>query len=425
MKIDKLSNKKIAILWYGKEWKSTANYLKNNWIIDITLLDKNSIETDDFLSICWDIYLDNLDTFDIVIKSWWISPYISELKNFWWTIITHTQLFIENYKWKVIGITGTKGKSTTSSLLQHVLSSLGYKSILLWNIWTPALDYINTSYDFVIHEFSSYMLDWYAPKLDIWMLINIFPDHLDWHNNSFEIYKNSKLNILKHSKIKVAHASVAKYIETDEVFFYQHLKSIHFKDWKIYNWKKLLFWTENIQLVWIHNKENVVWVLAILQILDIDLSTLQSILTSFSPLKHRLQKIWVFNWITFINDSISTTPESTIEWIKTYWETIDTIFLWWLDRWYDFTNLVAYLNEYDIKNIILFPENGTKIKTLLPNDFNIFETEKMSKWVEFAFNSTEKWKVVLFSTASPSYNLWKNFEAQWDDFIYNVQSFTF
>jgi len=421
MKIKELSNKKIAILWFGKEGRSTLRFLKNNNFLDVTILDQNldlDSDTGDILAISWELYLENLNEFDVIIKSVWISPYQhQELQNFKWKLTTATEIFFSNYNWKVIGISWTKGKSTTSSLCHHVLSGLGFKTALIWNIWTPALDYIGENYDFVVYELSSYMLENFSPSLYVWVLINIFVDHLDWYNWSFERYKTSKENIFKNAKKKIINYSLASKIHDPDIIYYNKRdRDINFHEGSYYMWESPIFNHHWIHLEWEHNMENITCVLTILHEIWIDIHDVKKILTNFCALPHRLEDVGIYNDIRFINDAISTTPESTIEAIKTYKEQVWTIFLWGTDRWYDFWELVKYLEKYNIKNIVLFPESSEKIKKHLNNSFNITETTLMREGVNFAFKNTKPGEISLLSTASPSYSLWKNFEQQWEEF---------
>lgn len=421
MEIKKLSNKKIAVLWFWKEWRATLRFLENNNFTDITILDKNlDLEsyTGSALVITWEIYLENLDNFDIIIKSVWISPYQhKKLQNFTWKLTTATEIFFSNYKGKVIGISWTKGKSTTSSLCNHVLSGLGFKTVLIWNIGTPALDYIGEDFDFVVYELSSYMLENFRPPLYVWVLINIFVDHLDWYDWSFEKYKVAKENILKNAKKKIINYSLASKIHNTEVIYYNERdKDINFHEGSYYMGESPIFNHHGIHLEWEHNMENITCVLTILHEIGIDIHDVKKILTNFCALPHRLEDVGIYNDIRFINDAISTTPESTIEAIKTYKENIGTIFLWGTDRWYDFDELVNYLKKYNIKNIVLFPESSEKIKKNLDTSFNFMETSSMQDAVSFAFKNTKPWEISLLSTASPSYSLWKNFEHQWKEF---------
>ncbi|MDD4531046.1 MAG: cyanophycin synthetase, partial [Candidatus Gracilibacteria bacterium] len=135
-----------------------------------------------------------------------------------------------------------------------------------------------------------------------------------------------------------------------------------------------------------------------------------------NPLPHRLEFVGNFKGIDFYDDAISTTPESTIEAIKIFNKNIGTIFLGGLDRGYSFENLVKLIIESEIKNFVLFPDTGAKIKKLLPDSVRILETKNMKEAVEFAYKNTPAGKVCLLSCASPSYSIWKNFEEKGNEF---------
>ena len=425
MKISDLKNKKIAILWFWKEWKSTLNFLISNWISDITILDKNEIENKNpkIKYISWDNYLDFLNEFDLIIKSPWISPYNSKISPFLDKITSQTEIFYSNYTWKIISITATKWKSTTTTLIYKTLIEAWYNAKIVWNIWNPVLSEISfqDNYDFIVYELSSYMLEWLKKTDYISILWNIYPDHLDWHN-WFENYSKAKKWILKWSKYSIVRDFLGIKNENSSLFWetwkYKFNENKFFIDWKeVLN-------NDWFLLKWEHNMMNITSVLWICDIIWIDLKYLEKVCKTFSWLSHRLEEIWTYNWILFVDDAISTTPESTIEWMKVYGENIWTIFLWGLDRGYEFSKLIEKIKEFKIKNIVLFPDTWNKIKELLDLEkYNILETPKMFDAIKFAFEYTEKWKVCLLSTASPSYNLWKNFEAQWDDFKENVLNY--
>ncbi len=426
MNLNELINKKIAILWFGREGKSTLSFLQKIWCKDITILDKYPVDCkcEKVRSITWDNYLDNLDQYDYIIKSPWISPYVNWLIKYRDKLITQTEIFFRNYSWKVIWVTWTKGKSTTATLIYEVLKDIWYDVKLVWNIWKPVLDEIDIfstkTYDFVVFEMSSYMLDSFSPNLFAWILINLYKEHLDWHDG-FENYKDAKLNILKNAKYKFINNDLKDLVTGTGIYFFWKNWNYIYKNWSFFiDWIEVLKNTDS-KLVWEHfliNTASILWLIDLFWKIDWKnyIKNLQNVLRNFSPLPHRLQNIWTFNWITFIDDAISTTPESTIEAIKTYINDVETIFLWWTDRWYDFENLVEIIKNTWIKNIVLFPDTWNKIKLLLNNSFNILETKSMKDAVEFAYKYTSNWKVCLLSTASPSYSNWKNYEEKWDEF---------
>lgn len=429
MKIN-LIHKNIAILGYGKEWASTLRFLQKNGILDgsITILDKNldvKIENFNGKIIAWEHYLDDLDKYDYIFKSPWISPYTNNLLHLKDKILTQAKLFFEFYTGKIISITQTKWKSTTATLCYEVLKNAGYRVKLVGNIGTPVLDEVDLQkdeYDFVVYELSSYMLeDLENHHSYISILWNIYEDHLDWHKN-FENYSNAKKNVLKNAENILIWYNLYPKIEKhllDRKFlsFGSVWASIsHDKNEYFINWEKTGI-ILSPKIPWDHNLDNFAGILWVCQIIWISNDIFIDTINNFSGLDHRLQNLWTFAGITFIDDAISTTPESTIEAIKSFQNDVQTIFLWWTDRWYSFENLVKIIEQSNIKNIVLFPESWEGIKKWLKiENYNILETSSMQKAIEFAFQNTSKWKICLLSTASPSYSLWKNFEAKWNDF---------
>lgn len=417
MEIKNLSKKKIAILGFWKEGKSTLSFLQKLSCDDITIHDKDSHFSWDIKTISWDTYLEWLEEYDIIFISPGISLYVPELLKVKEKLTSQTQIFFENYTGKVIALTGTKGKSTTSTLIYETLRNAKYRVKFVGNIGNPVLDEIDIlsqeSYDYVVYELSSYMLEWLKKKNFISILLNIYPDHLDWHHG-FENYKNAKLSILKNSEnILVGYQLWWEYPEKTK--FWKSGK-YRFENGDFLIEETKIFDDTNITLLGEHNRYNICGVLWVCDIIGIDFQILKETLKFFSPLKHRLQNIGTYEGITFIDDAISTTPESTIEGIKTFWKNIDTVFLWGTDRWYFYESLVKTLEIYGIKNIVLFPPSGEKIENLLDESFNLFKTKDMKEAVEFAFTHTQNWKICLLSTAAPSYSIWKNFEEKWDLF---------
>lgn len=427
MKIN-LIHKNIAILWYWKEWSSTLRFLQKNWIKDfnITILDKSldlKIENFSWKIISWEKYLETIWEYDYIFKSPWISPYTNDLKKYNDKILTQARLFFDYYKWKIISITQTKWKSTTTTLVYNLLKNAWYNVKIVWNIWNPVLDEIDIfsdNYDFVVYELSSYMLEELSNHHSfISILWNIYEDHLDWHN-WFENYKKAKLNILNNADNLLIWSILEKNIlgwlswKSYKTFWEKWYFS--FKNTDFYIWKEIFVKDLSPKIPWNHNLVNFSGILWICDILNISPDIFKKTIEDFQGLPHRLENIWTFKKITFIDDAISTTPESTIEAIKTFWNDIWTIFLWWTDRWYKFEKLILELEKYNIKNIVLFPDSSKKIKKLLDGSYNFIETISMKEAVEFAFNNTLKWKICLLSTASPSYSIWKNFEEKWDVF---------
>lgn len=457
MNLQELKNHtNIAILGFWKEGKSTLSFLLRLWISesDITILDKNPIilDTNNSINIIsWENYLDNLWEYNLIFKSPGISPYDKSIINYRDKLTSQTEVFFDNYKWKTIWITATKGKSTVSSLLFETLNNVDYKVKLVWNIGNPVFDEIDLldseEYNYVIYELSSYMLETCKPNCNIAVLWNIFTCHLDWHNNDFDTYKQAKLNILENSDNKIISQEFNQYGQNIDNINYFWLESKYsYSENYFTKWDKNLITSENLLLLWEHNKKNIACIISILDVITEKynhwsewifsklINWLENTLKTFSGLAHRMENITTENNITFIDDWISTTPESTIEAIKTFWNKINTLYLWGWDYWFtqdSYDLLKNNIKKYNIKNIVLFPDTGLDIFNISRNsikynteintqiwDFkiNLFYTNSMKKAVEFSYKNTWKDNICLMSCAAPSYSLWTGYEQKWYEF---------
>jgi UDP-N-acetylmuramoylalanine--D-glutamate ligase len=451
MKIEKLkqySNKKIAILWYWKEGKSTLNFLLKLWIKNITILDKNEkiekIENINYL--LWDKYLENLWDFDLIFKSPWISPYNTKIAPYKEKLTTQWQIFFDNYDWKIIWITWTKWKSTTSTLTYETLKKIWYNTKIVWNIGNPVLEEVDIingeKHDFIVYELSSYMLEWLKPNLFIGVINNIYNCHLDWHLWR-ENYETAKFWVINYSENKLINFELKETIKnSDNIKFFWEDWDYYYKDWLFYKNEQVVMIDENIVLKWEHNRKNISVVIWILDIINPDkleenLISLKHVLSIFNWLPHRIQNIGTYNWITFIDDAIATTPESTIAAIKTYEHNIWTVFLWWQDSWFKFEELINILKKYNILNIVLFPDTWEKIFWDLSNhdyetefilelnDYKpkILKTKSMKSAVEFWYKNTPKWKICILSNAAPSFSLWSWYIEKWTSFQEEVKNY--
>lgn len=452
MKLNELKNyknKNVAILGFWKEGKSTLNFLMKLEFDNITIVDKNKeiIKQDKINYIIWDKYLEDLDKFDLIFTSPWFSPYSKEISPYREKLISQAQIFFDNYKGKVIWITWTKGKSTISTITYKLLKEIWYKTKLVWNIWNPVLDEVNIlwdeKYDFIVYELSSYMLELIQPILFIWVLNNIFNCHLNRHN-WIENYSKAKFNILKNSEYKLLNYELKEntYIKWEKnlIYFWNNWK-YKYENWLFYIGEQKVFTDNKIALQWEHNRYNISAIIWIIDIIDNknsshNIKILKKILINFTWLSHRLEDIWIYNWITFIDDANSWTPESTIAAIETFKEKIWTIFLWGQDWDFKYDKLIKILEQYNIKNIVLFPETWEKIfwdllkynydtEFILPWKYSpkVLKTKSMKNAVEFAFKNTEKWKICILSCAAASYSLWKWFEEKWELFKEEIKKY--
>lgn len=451
----KFHNKKIAILWYGREGKSSLEFLlkigvpfKNITILDgakkiewleenIEYINKKFGIYPEFNIVFGITYLDSLKAFDLIIKTPGISLYNPKIYPYRDKITSQAQLFFDYYQWKIIAVSGTKGKSTTATLIYEVAKRANKNIKLIGNIGNPVLDYLDLQNiesqkdEYVVFEISSYMLEWLKKNNYISVLLNIYSDHIDRHDG-FENYKNAKLTLLQGSEHNIVRDEIIeKYdftkedIEELHIRIFGHTGMYFYQTWQFYSNGNPVMDDTSILLEWEHNRMNISAVMGVCDCMDISYTTLKETLLWFKWLAHRMENIWTYGGIVWIDDAISTTPESTIQAIQTYGKKIDTIFLWWTDRGYVFDDLIKNIIIYGIKNVVVFPDSGRRIFELIKKkdawEIKIFQTDDMKQAVKFAYKNTKIGKICLLSTASPSYVLRKNFEEKWTMFKKYIQ----
>lgn len=407
MTIAELKNyKRILILGYGVEGKATHQFLKRfHPEVDIGIADQ-SIDPN---------YLEKQSYFDLVIKSPGIRK---ELVTKPYT--TATNIFFANVKGKTIGVTGTKGKSTTVSLIHHILKWSGLPAYLVGNIGIPALASLiknNLKRDVYVMELSSYQLADinYSPHISV--VINLFPDHMTYHGSVANYYK-AKLrivNAVKSNDYYVYNAHFKELVEAAKKTIAQPIPIIN----------EIPFKLPKVALLGGHNMENVKAALTVSKLFSIKDDIVKSALATFKPLPHRLESVGIYSDIVFFDDAASTTPQSTIVAI-TALSNIGTIMLGGQDRGYDFSDLAKKICAAEIANVILFPDAGPKIKQAIEDvcsdKINFYETDSMREAVAYAYQNTEKGKICLLSTACPSYTLWQNFSEKGNQFQEFVKS---
>lgn len=360
-------------------------------------------------------YLDKQAAYDLAIRN----PGLSKEK----VTIPHTtatNIFLANVKNPVIGVTGSKGKSTTAALITALLKEGGRRVRLLGNIGTPMLAALTkrvASDEIFVLELSSFQLDDIAFSPHIAVVTALFPEHMDYHGGVGRYYR-AKKNIISFQK------------EGDIFVFNRH-------DKRLAGWAKEARATVipadsqginldrlNVSLLGEHNRQNMESAITAAKLFDISDRNIRRGLEKFRPLPHRLECVGCFRDIIFYDDAISTAPESTIAAIKalSQGQKIGTIFLGGQDRGFDFQSLTKLIRAQAIRNIVLFPKSGRRILRS-KKGLNVLTTRSMREAVKFAYTHTPKGEICLLSTASPSYTLWKNFEAQGNEFKKFIKKF--
>ena len=266
----------------------------------------------------------------------------------------------------------------------------------------------------LVIELSSYQLEDLDTSPHIAVVTNLFPEHMD-HHGGLASYYAAKKNITR--------------FQTQADVLLLGVKNAELAQWAretrarvLYPQKKLPLPLKQTRLIGEHNASNIRLALACAKLFGVTPKNAIEVLQNFQPLPHRMQKVGTFSGITFYDDAISTTPESTIAALQSL-PKISTLFLGGQDRGYDFSNLEAFIRKSDVKNIVLFPDTGNKMFRKVPAGIKILRTGSMKDAVRFAYDETSVGRGVLLSTASPSYSLWKNFEVKGKEFQKFVRFF--
>lgn len=434
--INELKNKNIAILGFGMEGISTYKFIRKYLDINLTIIDKNNpiekIDKDDknITIVYGDNYLDDLEKYDLVIKSPGVITKDIDVSNINFT--SQLELLLKYDSKNVIGITATKGKSTTCSLMYEVIKACGKKVFLLGNIGKAIFEEIENidSDTLVVVEMSALQLEFVNVSPHIGVIINLYEDHLD-HSGTVEHYHENKLNIFKYQNSD-DYAIYCKDIEPLNSYIDDKYKAIKYginfnsdssnnttsiiDNYVVLNNEKLYNSLDNRLLVGEHNLRNIMIVLTISKILNLDMNIVINTINSFKGLEHRLEYVGKYNDIIYYNDSIATIPSATINAIKTL-KNVDTLIFGGMDRGIDYTELTNYLNTGIVRNLICMPTTGYKIADLIDNkDINIYKIELLDEAVKLAKKITQKNMVCLLSPAASSYEYFKNFEEKGNAF---------
>jgi UDP-N-acetylmuramoyl-L-alanine---L-glutamate ligase len=463
--LKKFENKSILVLGFGREGESGLRFLQKHSLgkkIGVadrlefkslpkkqrTLLEKNKKIT---LYLGKD-YLKALKQYQIIIKSPGIAdkiiaPYITRKQ----IITSQTEIFLTKHRSNTIGITGTKGKGTTASLIYKILKDNKIKTELIGNIGKPALDYFDRPTwptadkvrglgAFFVYELSSHQLKNLKISPHIAVFLNIYPEHLDYYKN-FQEYFSAKKNIAKwqgkndyfifnadfRELKKIAGQSKAKKktfgkARTNNCFFDQ--KNIFLRSPELRKFRR-----KHIPLPGEHFAYDVMAALLVSDIFNIPNSSVEKSIKQFKGLPHRLEFVGEFKNIKFYNDSLATVPEAAIYALDAL-KNVDTIILGGFDRGVDFKKLALKIKEKNIKNFIFFPDSGKRIwreikKQKLNNSHQYFFTNNMKEAIKIAIKHTKVGKTCLLSPASPSFGIFKDYADrgnQFKKYIHNAKN---
>lgn len=422
-------NKKIAVIGKGIEGLSSAEFLKKQGA-DVTILDKKQGEN----------YLEGLEKYDLVVRSPGVrveelEKYVSKEK-----ITSQTKLFFDLCPCPIIGVTGTKGKGTTSSLIYEMLKKDGKGAYLGGNIGVPPFEFLDrlNKDSIVVLELSSFQLLDIHKSPHIAVMLMITSEHLDYHPDVLD-YVSSKRNILRFQTSKDFAilnrdfpASNESDVETKgKVYQFSREREVSEGSFALGNQIILrangreipVFDTRELILRGNHNHENVCAAVMASYLAGVSLKSIQNVLADFKGLEHRLEFVDQVNGVEYYDDSFSTTPETAIAAIESFSEP-EILILGGSSKKSNFEELGQLISgKGNIKAIIGIGEEWPRIKKHIKSGSIVMieGAKDMSTIVAAAAKVALPGDIVLLSPACASFDMFKNYKDRGEQFKKEVQ----
>ena len=421
LKHNHLQQYNMAIWGYGIEGQAMAAYFAHELPeLSFTVLCKpEEVDSSELNFVTETVTEALLNQFDLIIKSPGISPYQAPASLTQTPMVSTAAIWFANHKMcPVIAVTGTKGKSTSCSLLAYVLRSMGFEVALAGNIGEPLIQ-CTQNYDYVVLETSSYQAQDGLIAADIGVLLNLFPEHLNWHGDEATYYRD-KLTLLSNSQSKLvngADETIQSLLDDQQADIreFDVLQSYHvLKDVLMYQDKPLLS-EHGWKLLGRHNLVNAAAVLAVIEMLGLDVRAAVNAMRSFEPLAHRLQTVAELNGVHYIDDSIASTPVATLAALAVVPNAKTVLLLGGYDRGIDWSDFAVSIHDEPPKMVLCSGQNGTMIADVLRShevETQIQHCVDLQSAVKLAQKNAEKGDCVLLSPGAPSYDAFDNYQAR-------------
>ncbi len=430
-----MAQSRILLWGLGRENRAYLQYLeRTGWDGEVLLYDESSPSSDNgeplpqfsFNILPVEDVGRALATVELLVRSPGVSPYKPEIQAFLkgrGRVTTSTSLALSALKLqgvRVVGVTGTNGKSSTSTMLGCIFEASDEKYLVAGNIGKPLINYVSNGEDLrdtlIIVELSSYQifdLD-VAPSYVIFL--NLFVDHVEWHK-TVQNYKKDKLSILYrpgivsaivHPDIYANHASSLDYISafpipTDSERKNQCLELDG----------TMIDLTGTQAAASGHMFTNAAAAATMAKILGLSTNTIEKGLRQFQGLAHRLQVIETADGVSFVDDSISTTPESVIAALKSFQDRRIHLILGGYDRGLDYTSMLDALSDFDIGSLILIGDVGTRLSKLLKGEYSSVAPTTIHRSTDLVGSlddlDLQSGDVVLLSPGAASFDSYRDY----------------
>lgn len=429
-------NKKVLILGFGQEGQSTLKrILQAGGYASLAIADKAGADISgssaDISVLSGDSYMDTLDEYDLVFKS----PGVvlpMDPDNYACVFTSQMEIFLEAFKERVIGITGTKGKSTTTTLLYHILKESGRDAVLAGNIGIPVFDILEDLKEdtLIVCELSCHQLEYIHISPHWAVLLNIYEEHLD-HYGDMGRYIHSKHQIYLHQEeddlllcklsllpvkntCKSRVYTVSDRLSTADVVLAGTRIRFEQGDYRIP--------AEEIHLLGHHNHLDIAFAYALCYMLGLSDEEFDAGLRSYESLPHRLHYIGEKDGVRYYDDSISTIGKTTIQALKSI-PSVGCVLIGGMDRGISYDDLIAFLSGDRVPHIILMAATGRRIYEEIHRNYPDFHAperlvlvDTLEEAVEKAGELSSPGSACVLSPAAASYGIFRNFEERGEVF---------
>lgn len=445
MKISQLDGRRVALWGWGREGRAALAALRARLpALPLTLfcppaeVDAALRESDGGLQVCGEPDAAALAAFEVVIKSPGISPYLPvavDAAAQGTLFIGGTALWFAEHAAAdgivhgAVCVTGTKGKSTTTALLAHLLRAAGHRTGLVGNIGVPLLEVLDPSPApaYWAVELSSYQTGEVArsgARPEVAVVLNLFPEHLDWHGSE-QRYVDDKLRLVTAAAPRIAVLNAADprlaslVLPDSEVLWFNQPSGWHMRGDVVWRGERAVLDTRRAPLPGRHNRGNLCAVLAALDALGLDAVALAPAVASFQPLPNRLQRIGERDGVVYVNDSISTTPHASLAALECFAGQRIALLVGGHDRGVDWTGFVQHMaQDTPPLEIVTMGANGPRIHQLLQplaaaGRFGLQAARDLPDAVARARTALgAQGGVVLLSPGAPSFGAYRDYVAR-------------
>jgi UDP-N-acetylmuramoylalanine--D-glutamate ligase len=429
---------KIAIAGYGLEGEENYKYWTALGSHDITIVDESDNPShalpEGVATILGVGAFEKLQGFDLVIRTAGLSPYKIKTDGKIWSA---TNEFFEKSPAKIIGVTGTKGKGTTASMIAAILEAAGKKVWLVGNIGISALMVLDQigSEDIVVFELSSFQLWDVERSPHAAVVLFIEPEHLNVHRDMAD-YVNAKSHIrlfqtendicVYHPTNHYAH-QIAMSSNAGKILRYGIADDggVYDRDGQFLQKSDIICPTDAVQVIGAHNIENACAAISLVRAYDdtITADAIEQGLHSFTGLPHRLKFVRTVGSVRYYDDSIATTPGSAIAALRSF-DQSKVIILGGSSKGLDFSILAQELLRHDVQ-VLLIGDEATTIAIACDQagfkNYEIINNPDMTTVVTHAQEIAKQGGVVLLSPASASFGLFKDYVDRGNQFIAVVE----